>query len=160
MPPAPGRSLAGSPAHAHESVSIRRLRLAESDGGARPEKAAEEVEALVVTGTVHEVTGRHIFSVRQATAPRTEHRKRAAHHATLDGAHHRSPLVVAAAAPCGWTGFARYQVAPLTGRTTFAEALQIAASEPVGPATQLKPKYVQYEDFRPARREHAPDAAP
>ncbi|MFE2586691.1 hypothetical protein [Streptomyces sp. NPDC059378] len=61
---------------------------------------------------------------------------------------------------CGWTGFARYQVAPLTGRTTFAEALQIAASEPVGPAPQLKPKYVQYEDFRPARREHAPDAAP
>ncbi|GAA1971095.1 hypothetical protein GCM10009738_55240 [Kitasatospora viridis] len=26
--------------------------------------------------------------------------------------------------------------------------------------TGRKPKYVQYEDFRPARREHAPDAAP
>jgi hypothetical protein len=26
--------------------------------------------------------------------------------------------------------------------------------------TGRKPKYVQYEGFRPARREHAPDAAP
>ncbi|MPY34220.1 hypothetical protein FNH09_24125 [Streptomyces adustus] len=26
--------------------------------------------------------------------------------------------------------------------------------------TSRKPKYVQYEDFRPARREHAPNAAP
>ncbi len=26
--------------------------------------------------------------------------------------------------------------------------------------TGHKPKYIQYEDLRPARREHAPDAAP
>ncbi|MEU6277800.1 substrate-binding domain-containing protein [Streptomyces populi] len=52
----------------------KELRLLEVDGGARPEKVADEVGALVATGAVHGVTGWHISSVRQVVAPRIAHR--------------------------------------------------------------------------------------
>ncbi|MGW0556004.1 substrate-binding domain-containing protein [Streptomyces sp. NPDC002926] len=52
----------------------RELRLLEVDGGADPQQVAEDVEALVSTGTVQGVTGWHISSVRQAVAPRIAHR--------------------------------------------------------------------------------------
>ncbi|KUN80077.1 hypothetical protein AQJ64_27080 [Streptomyces griseoruber] len=54
-------------------------------------------------------------------------------------------------------------------RTAESRPLSSAAAGNVRPVatpgthsrrTGRKPKYVQYEDFRPARREHAPDAAP
>jgi ABC-type branched-subunit amino acid transport system substrate-binding protein len=52
----------------------RELRLVPVDGGARPDRVADEVEALVSMGAVHGVTGWHISSVRQALAPRIAHR--------------------------------------------------------------------------------------
>ncbi|MEW2118362.1 substrate-binding domain-containing protein [Streptomyces sp. NPDC005474] len=52
----------------------KELRLLEVDGGAEPQQVAEDVEALVSTGTVQGVTGWHISSVRQAVAPRIAHR--------------------------------------------------------------------------------------
>ncbi|MGC9542414.1 substrate-binding domain-containing protein [Streptomyces sp. UG1] len=52
----------------------RELRLLEVDGGADPQRVAEDVEALVETGAVQGVTGWHISSVRQAVAPRIAHR--------------------------------------------------------------------------------------
>ncbi|WP_426570336.1 substrate-binding domain-containing protein [Streptomyces canus] len=52
----------------------KELRLLEVDGGAEPWQVAEDVEALVATGTVQGVTGWHISSVRQAVAPRIAHR--------------------------------------------------------------------------------------
>jgi ABC-type branched-subunit amino acid transport system substrate-binding protein len=51
----------------------KELKLLEVDGGADPQKVAEEVEALVTTGAAHGVTGWHISSVRQAVAPRVAH---------------------------------------------------------------------------------------
>ncbi|GFJ88076.1 substrate-binding domain-containing protein [Phytohabitans rumicis] len=51
----------------------RELRLVPVDGGARPERVAAEVEALVTMGAVDGVTGWHISSVRQAVAPRVAH---------------------------------------------------------------------------------------
>ncbi|KUO10418.1 substrate-binding domain-containing protein [Streptomyces sp. DSM 15324] len=52
----------------------KELRLLEVDGGGEPHQVAEDVEALVATGTVQGVTGWHISSVRQAVAPRIAHR--------------------------------------------------------------------------------------
>ncbi|MFI1047031.1 hypothetical protein ACH4U3_14655 [Streptomyces griseoruber] len=55
------------------------------------------------------------------------------------------------------------------GRAGMASSGSSAAAGNVRPVatpgthsrrTGRKPKYVQYEDVRPARREHAPDAAP
>ncbi|MEY9994458.1 urea transport system substrate-binding protein [Streptomyces sp. V4I8] len=52
----------------------KELRLLEVDGGADPQRVAQDVEALVTTGVVQGVTGWHISSVRQAVAPRIAHR--------------------------------------------------------------------------------------
>ena len=48
----------------------RELVLVPVDGGAEPDRVADEVAALVSLGAVHGITGWHISSVRQAVAPR------------------------------------------------------------------------------------------
>ena len=55
------------------------------------------------------------------------------------------------------------QARPETESTDGPEApaeIPVAASGPHSRRTGHKPKYIQYEGLHPARREHAPDAAP
>lgn len=49
----------------------RELRLVVVDGGQRPERVADEVDALVSARAIDAVLGWHISAVRQAVAPRT-----------------------------------------------------------------------------------------
>jgi hypothetical protein len=51
------------------------------------------------------------------------------------------------------------KVRPVATPGTLPHCLKGVGGAPTR-RTGRKPKYIQYEDFRPARREHAPDAAP
>ncbi|GAB3112755.1 substrate-binding domain-containing protein [Streptomyces calidiresistens] len=62
--------LAAQEVNAAGGVLGREVRLIPVDGGAPPSRVADEVEAMVVAGTVRGVTGWHISSVRRALAPR------------------------------------------------------------------------------------------
>jgi ABC-type branched-subunit amino acid transport system substrate-binding protein len=66
--------LAAEEVNAAGGVLGRELILLPVDGGAAPQRVADEVGALVSLGAVHGVTGWHISSVRQAVAPRTADR--------------------------------------------------------------------------------------
>lgn len=64
-------ALAAAEVNAAGGVLGRELRLHVVDGGAAPQRVADEVDALVSAGAVDAVTGWHISAVRQAVAERT-----------------------------------------------------------------------------------------
>lgn len=77
----------------------KELRLLEVDGGAEPQQVAEDVEALVATGTVQGVTGWHISSVRQAVAPRIAHRVPYVYTALYEGGERTDGVYMAGETP-------------------------------------------------------------
>ncbi len=60
--------------NAGTGVLGQELRLVLVDGGAEPERVADELDALVSAGAVDAVTGWHISAVREVVAPRIAHR--------------------------------------------------------------------------------------
>jgi ABC-type branched-subunit amino acid transport system substrate-binding protein len=79
----------------------RELRLVTVDGGARPGRVADEVEALVSAGIVHGVTGWHISSVRQAVAPRIAHRVPYVYTALYEGGENSEGVFLTSETPDG-----------------------------------------------------------
>ncbi|MFF5362465.1 substrate-binding domain-containing protein [Streptomyces scabiei] len=77
----------------------KELRLLEVDGGAEPQQVAEDVEALVATGTVQGVTGWHISSVRRAVAPRIAHRVPYVYTALYEGGERTEGVFMAGETP-------------------------------------------------------------
>ncbi|MFI0351248.1 substrate-binding domain-containing protein [Actinomadura sp. 9N407] len=84
--------LAVEEVNAEAGVLGRALRLTLVDGGAPPARVADQVGALVASGTVQAVTGWHISAVRQVLAPRVAGRVPYVYTALYEGGE-RSPGV-------------------------------------------------------------------
>ncbi|MDT0269792.1 substrate-binding domain-containing protein [Streptomyces sp. DSM 44915] len=93
--------LAADEVNADGGVLGRALRLVPVDGGAPPERVADEVEALVSAGIVHGVTGWHISSVRQAVAPRIAHRVPYVYTALYEGGENSAGVFLTSETPDG-----------------------------------------------------------
>ncbi|RKS77144.1 amino acid/amide ABC transporter substrate-binding protein (HAAT family) [Actinomadura pelletieri DSM 43383] len=84
--------LAEEEINAEDGVHGRRLRLTVVDGGAPPDRVADEVGELVVSGAVQAVTGWHVSTVRQRIVPRVAGRVPYVYTALYEGGE-RSPGV-------------------------------------------------------------------
>ncbi|MDF5754260.1 substrate-binding domain-containing protein [Spongiactinospora sp. TRM90649] len=84
--------LAAEEINAGPGVLGREIRLITVDGGAPPERVAEEIDLLVSTGAVDAVVGWHISAVRQVVAPRIAGRVPYVYTALYEGGE-RSPWV-------------------------------------------------------------------